>query len=127
MPSGISNVSAASGPYAAELSASKPKIGIPFSGPIRSAFSSFGSQRPPKQQAHNVHRYPRGGRYHNLPEHVGTAAPGCPPAAEVSSRGPHNLPARGVEEKSVLKPSGISENQRHRVPSASPSACRQRM
>ena len=31
-PSGINSVSAASGPYAAELSASRPKIGIPAEG-----------------------------------------------------------------------------------------------
>ena len=31
-PSGIKSVSAASGPYAAELSASRPKIGIPATG-----------------------------------------------------------------------------------------------
>src|SRR5579863_5698293 len=47
MLSGISSVSAASGPYAAELSASRPKIGMPFSGPMRSAFSSsVASARP---------------------------------------------------------------------------------
>src|SRR6516162_1659230 len=40
MPSGISRLSAASGPYAAELNASSPKIGIPSAGPICSARSS---------------------------------------------------------------------------------------
>src|ERR1700682_5332781 len=37
-PSGSSTVSAASGPYAAELSASSPKVGTPAAGPMRSAF-----------------------------------------------------------------------------------------
>ena len=40
-PSGISSVSAASGPYAAELSASRPKMGMPAEAPIRSARSSL--------------------------------------------------------------------------------------
>ena len=39
-PSGISSVSAASGPYAAELSASSPKIGMPAEEPMCSARSS---------------------------------------------------------------------------------------
>ena len=39
-PSGISKLRAASGPYAAELSPSKPKIGMPCAGPICSARSS---------------------------------------------------------------------------------------
>jgi hypothetical protein len=37
---GIRSVKAASGPYATELSASSPKIGIPLAAPMRSAFSS---------------------------------------------------------------------------------------
>src|SRR5215831_12840220 len=37
--SGIRRVSAASGPYPAELSASRPKIGMPRTGPICSARS----------------------------------------------------------------------------------------
>src|SRR6516225_1030641 len=46
-PSGSSSVSAASGPYAAELSASRPKIGMPAIGPICSARSSLvASGRP---------------------------------------------------------------------------------
>ena len=46
-PSGISSVSAASGPYAAELRASSPKTGIPASGPMCSARSSLvASGRP---------------------------------------------------------------------------------
>src|SRR5271170_4567765 len=40
-PSGISRLSAASGPYAAELNASRPKIGMPAPGPICSARSSL--------------------------------------------------------------------------------------
>src|SRR5271170_2499984 len=40
-PSGISKLSAASGPYAAELNASNPKIGMPAPGPICSARSSL--------------------------------------------------------------------------------------
>src|SRR5580692_8590352 len=39
-PSGISSVNAASGPYAAELSASSPKIATPGPGPICSPRSS---------------------------------------------------------------------------------------
>src|SRR5580692_4267573 len=39
-PSGISRLSAASGPYAAELSPSNPKMGMPWMGPICSARSS---------------------------------------------------------------------------------------
>src|SRR5579864_227860 len=39
-PSGISSVKAASGPYAAELSASRPKMGIPAEASICSARSS---------------------------------------------------------------------------------------
>ena len=40
-PSGISRLRAASGPYAAELSPSRPKIGMPCIGPICSARSSL--------------------------------------------------------------------------------------
>src|SRR5271155_1499128 len=40
-PSGIIRLSAASGPYAAELSPSSPKMGIPCAGPICSARSSL--------------------------------------------------------------------------------------
>src|SRR5271165_170805 len=47
-PSGISNVSAASGPYAAELSASSPKIGMPAAAPIFSARSSLDAMGRPK-------------------------------------------------------------------------------
>ncbi len=36
-PSGMSSVSAASGPYAAELRASSPNIGMPLAGPTRVA------------------------------------------------------------------------------------------
>src|SRR5665213_85560 len=39
-PSGMRSVSAASGPYAAELNASRPKTGIPEVGPMCSARSS---------------------------------------------------------------------------------------
>src|SRR5580704_5036237 len=39
-PNGISRLSAASGPYAAELSPSNPKMGMPCKGPICSARSS---------------------------------------------------------------------------------------
>src|ERR1700679_1690891 len=39
-PSGMRSVSAASGPYAAELSASRPKTGMPAIGPMCSARSS---------------------------------------------------------------------------------------
>src|SRR5258708_30111560 len=47
IPSGMRSVSAASGPYAAELSASRPKISTPLAGPILSAFSSsVASGRP---------------------------------------------------------------------------------
>ena len=46
-PRGISSVSAASGPYAAELRASSPKTGIPARGPMCSARSSLvASGRP---------------------------------------------------------------------------------
>src|SRR6267143_3502299 len=46
-PSGIKTVSAASGPYDAELSASRPKIGIARAGPTLSWNSSlFASGRP---------------------------------------------------------------------------------
>src|SRR6185312_12757549 len=46
-PSGSSTVSAASGPYAAEPRASRPKIGIPAAAPIRcSGSSSEASGRP---------------------------------------------------------------------------------
>ena len=46
-PSGISSVSAASGPYAAELNASSPKTGMPASGPMHSARSAVvGRGRP---------------------------------------------------------------------------------
>jgi hypothetical protein len=49
-PSGMSSVSAASGPYAAELSASRPKIGMPAMGPMCSARSSLVASGRPKQQ-----------------------------------------------------------------------------
>src|ERR1039458_8917965 len=45
MPSGMRSVRAASGPYAAELSASSPKIGMPLAGPILSAFSRSEERR----------------------------------------------------------------------------------
>ncbi len=54
-PSGIKRVSAASGPYAAELSASRPKIGIPAAAPIRSARSSrVGSGFPNRKSVKNI-------------------------------------------------------------------------
>src|SRR5580704_5195541 len=40
MPRGMRRVRAASGPYAAELSASRPKMGMPAAGPMCSARSS---------------------------------------------------------------------------------------
>ena len=46
-PSGISSVRAASGPYAAELSASRPKMGIPAEVPTCSARSSRVESRFP--------------------------------------------------------------------------------
>src|ERR1017187_1410844 len=50
-PSGISRVSAASGPYAAELSASSPKIGIPADAPICSARSSEVARGLPRRMS----------------------------------------------------------------------------
>src|SRR5262245_328511 len=47
-PSGISTVIAASGPYAAELSASSPSIGIPTTGPTRCSPSSWEASGLPK-------------------------------------------------------------------------------
>src|SRR5262245_47351120 len=47
-PSGISTVIAASGPYAAELSASSPSIGIPTIGPTRCSPSSWEASGLPK-------------------------------------------------------------------------------
>src|SRR5579863_1689206 len=50
-PSGINKVSAASGPYAAELSASKPKIGIPALTPISSALASSEASGRPRRMS----------------------------------------------------------------------------
>src|SRR5579863_10382389 len=52
-PSGMSSVRAASGPYAAELSASRPKIGIPARGPICSARSSLVASGLPNSRFKN--------------------------------------------------------------------------
>src|ERR1019366_1410291 len=52
-PNGINSVSAASGPYAAELSASKPKIGIPADTPISSALASSDANGRPRRISAN--------------------------------------------------------------------------
>ena len=49
-PSGISSVIAASGPYAAELSASRPSIGMPATGPTRCSPFFVRGERPAEQQ-----------------------------------------------------------------------------
>src|ERR1700685_406006 len=53
IPKGIRRVKAASGPYAAELSASSPKTGMPFAGPILSAFSSSVARGRPSTRSAN--------------------------------------------------------------------------
>jgi hypothetical protein len=50
-PSGSSNVSAASGPYAAELSASSPKIGMPAAAPMHSARASSDASGFPNKKS----------------------------------------------------------------------------
>src|ERR1035437_6108686 len=47
-PSGSSTVSAASGPYAAELSASRPKVGTPAAVPMRCWPASLEASRRPR-------------------------------------------------------------------------------
>src|SRR5580704_13732090 len=54
-PSAINIVSAASGPYAAELSASSPKMGMPAAGPMRSPVSSqFASGLPSNRSRKDI-------------------------------------------------------------------------
>src|SRR5215469_1834608 len=53
MPSGISSVIAASGPYAALVRASSPKIGMPAATPICSARSSLVARGRPKRTSVN--------------------------------------------------------------------------
>ncbi len=55
-PSGINMVSAASGPYAAELSASRPKMGIPAAGPMRLALFFPIRKRLAEQQVEERHQ-----------------------------------------------------------------------
>src|SRR5580658_8587317 len=50
----MSSVSAASGPYAAELSASRPKIGMPAIGPMCSARSSLVASGRPKSRVRTL-------------------------------------------------------------------------
>src|SRR6185437_114989 len=50
-PRGIRSASAASGPYAAELSASRPKIGIPASAPSFSPLSSEDRRGRPNRKS----------------------------------------------------------------------------
>src|ERR1700734_2623202 len=75
-PRGISSVSAASGPYAAELSASNPKTGIPAMGPMHSARSSLVASGRPKS---------------SVDIRVEKAIQKCP-AAEDSVRGKPSMP-----------------------------------
>src|SRR6266702_159607 len=51
IPSGISSVIAASGPYAALVSPSSPKIGIPAATPMCSALSSLVASGRPKSES----------------------------------------------------------------------------
>jgi len=53
IPRGMSKVSAASGPYAAELRASSPNTGMPLAGPIRSALSS-GATKHDVRKLHGI-------------------------------------------------------------------------
>jgi hypothetical protein len=57
IPRGISKVSAASGPYAAELRASSPNTGIPLAGPILSAWSSSVARGRPNTMSASFTRY----------------------------------------------------------------------
>ena len=50
-PSGMSSVSAASGPYAADDSASSPSTGMPAAGPMRWCSSSSVASRPSSQSS----------------------------------------------------------------------------
>src|SRR5271163_5186165 len=66
-PSGISSVSAASGPYAAELRASRPKMGMPAAGPMHSPPSSaFASGLPISRSRKDTYLYKHGGGTANV-------------------------------------------------------------
>src|SRR5437870_9353961 len=57
-PRGMSSVRAASGPYPAELSASKPKIGIPAETPTCSARASSDARgRPSRKSRKDMMRF----------------------------------------------------------------------
>src|SRR5579863_8312760 len=73
-PRGIRRLRAASGPYAAELSASRPKIGMPCAGPICSARSSVVRMGLPTTRSSMFMSDRRSQTYDNIGESEKTAA-----------------------------------------------------